>query len=239
MIFINEEQSCNNGVYVIECIINNKKYVGSTFRKDQKGFKKRFDSYTKHVTTYYNKKLRSAFKKYGQENFIFKVIEVVNTSIFDCRKKEEYYIAYYDSINSGYNIKAHGTGGNGGANKGKKYPTPSEELIRKRGDGVSKAMRGKKKSPEHCLAISLARIQPDYWGKKYSFFKNILTNKILMFRSRTDAANAFGCCVAQIWSLLTGKSKILGNTFVKCTDEEIKVFLSQNCNSLKLSEMRY
>jgi group I intron endonuclease len=239
MIFVNEDQACNNGVYVIECVINNKKYVGSTFRKDEKGFKKRFNSYTKHPTTYYNKKLANAFKKYGYTNFIFKVIEIVNTSITDCRKKEEYYIAYYNSINNGYNIKAQAIGGNGGANKGKKYPTPSKELIKKRGDGVSKAMKGKKKSPEHRLAISLARLQPNYWGKKYAFLKNILTNEILMFRSRMDAAHAFNCGVSQVRSLLSGRSKILSKTFVKCTDEEIKVFLSQNCDSLELSKIRY
>lgn len=239
MIFINEEQKFNNGVYIIENVINNKKYVGSTFTKDQKGFKKRFDSYTKHATTYYNKKLTKAFEKYGQESFIFKIVEVVNTSIVECRAREEYYITLFDTIDAGYNIKALGTGGNGGANKGKKYPKPSTEVVLRRAMGCSKTKKGMKFSESHKLAIKNARLIPDYWGKKYVFIKNIHTNKVLMFRSRTEASQVLNRSITQIWSLLNEKSKLLGNTFVKCTEEEIRKFLVENHNSLDILKIRY
>lgn len=182
MKFINENQSKNNGVYAIENIINNKKYIGTTFRKDQNGFKIRFKCYSKHSSTYYNKKLTSAIKKYGIHNFIFKIVEIVNTSIVDCRLKEEYYIALYDTVNVGYNIKVQGTGGNGGANKGKKYPKPTRETILRRANACSNSKKGIKFSEAHKLAIKQSRLVDDYWGKKYVFLKNIITKEITMFR---------------------------------------------------------
>lgn len=239
MIFINEEQRFNNGVYVIENVINNKKYVGSTFTKDQKGFKKRFDSYTKQVNSYYNKKLTNALKKYGRENFIFRIVEIVNTSLIECRSREEYYIEFFDTVNSGYNMKVQGVGGNGGANKGKKYPKPSKEVVLRRAIGCSKAKKGMKFSESHKLAIKNARLIPDYWGKKYVFIKNIHTNDVLMFRSRTEAGQTLNRCMTQIWSLLNGKSKLLCDTFVKCTDEEIREFLAENYDLLDFSKIRY
>lgn len=239
MKFINENQSKNNGVYVIENITNNKKYIGSTFRKDQNGFKIRFNSYSKHSSTYYNKKLTNAIKKHGLHNFIFKIVEIVNTSIVDCRLREEHYIALYNTVNTGYNIKVQGTGGNGGANKGKKYPKPTREVILRRARACSNSKKGIKFSEAHKLAIKQSRLTDDYWGKKYVFLKNAITNKITMFRSRTEAAQSLGCCITQIWSLLTKKSKVLCKVFVKCSNEEIETFLKEHHLLLKMSEIRY
>lgn len=209
MQFINDDYRYNNGVYQIKNLLNNKIYIGSTFRKSGKGFWVRYNQYTKSKNTYYNKKLTNAFNKYGIENFVFEVLEVINTDIKDCRKREEFYIQKINTIKSGYNIKLQGTGGNGGANLGKKYPKPSKALIRRRGEGVSKAMKGVKKSPEHCLAISKAKkgCKPSHRLKVELF--DTQNNKFIYFNSATEASNTLKCSLQQVCSLVKGQSKML------------------------------
>lgn len=209
MQFINENCRYNNGVYQIKNLLNNKIYIGSTFRKSGRGLWIRFNQYTKSKNTYYNNKLTNAFNKYGVQNFIFEVLEVVNTSIEDCREREEFYIKKFNTIKNGYNIKLQGTGGNGGANLGKKYPKPSKALIKRRGEGVSKAMKGVKKSPEHCLAISKAKkgCKPSHSLKVELF--DTLSKKLISFKSATEASNNLNCSVQQVCSLVKGQSKML------------------------------
>jgi group I intron endonuclease len=214
MQFINENYRYNNGVYQIKNLLNNKIYIGSTFRKCGKGFWVRYNQYVKHKQTYFNKKLLNAINKYGLENFIFEVLEVVNTSVKDCRIKEEFYIKKFNAIKNGYNIKLQGTGGNGGANLGKRYPRPSKELIKRRGIGVSKAMKGIKKSLEHCLAISKAKkgCKPSHSLKVKLF--DTQTGNILQFNSATEASRALGCTIDPVCSLMNNKSKILLKRYV-------------------------
>ena len=209
MQFINENYRYNNGVYQIKNLLSNKVYIGSTFRKCGKGFWVRFNQYAKHKHTYYNKKLTNAFNKYGVQNFVFEVLEVINTSVNDCRKREEFYIQKFNTIKNGYNIKLQGTGGNGGANLGKKYPKPSKALVKRRGEGVSKAMKGVKKSPEHCLAISKAKkgCKPSH-SLKIKLLDTV-TGNILYYNSATEASKALGCTIDPICSLVKNKSKIL------------------------------
>lgn len=214
MQFINENYRYNNGVYQIKNLLNKKIYIGSTFRKCGKGFWIRFNQYTKSKNTYYNKKLTNAFNKYGMQNFAFEVLEVINTNINDCRKKEEFYIQKFNTIKNGYNIKLQGTGGNGGANLGKKYPKPSKALVRRRGKGVSKAMKGVKKSPEHCLAISKAKkgCKPSH-SLKIELL-DTLTGNILQFNSATEASEALGCTIQPICCLVNKQSKILLKRYI-------------------------
>jgi len=209
MQFINENYRYNNGVYQIKNLLNNKIYIGSTFRKCGKGFWVRFNQYAKHKHTYYNKKLTNAFNKYGVQNFVFEVLEVINTSINDCRKREEFYIQKLNTIKNGYNIKLQGTGGNGGANLGKKYPKPSKALVKRRAAAISKAKKGYKPTLQHCLAISMAKKghEPTHSLKVIIF--DTQTNNILQFNSATEASNSLNCSIQQVCSLVKGQSKLL------------------------------
>jgi len=209
MQFINENYRHNNGVYQIKNLLNNKIYIGSTFRKCGKGLWVRFNQYAKHKHTYYNKKLTNAFNKYGVQNFVFEVLEVINTSINDCRKREEFYIQKLNTIKNGYNIKLQGTGGNGGANLGKKYPKPSKALVKRRASAISKARKGCTLAPEHCLAISKAKkgCKPSHSLKVELF--DTLSNKPISFNSATEASNNLNCSIQQVCSLVKGQSKLL------------------------------
>ena len=95
-----EEELQKFGVYSITNIINNKKYIGST----AKSFNSRWK---KHITNLKNgghasHHLQNSWNKYGEDNFVFAIEEIVN-SLDNLLNLERDYIAKYDSYNNGYN----------------------------------------------------------------------------------------------------------------------------------------
>lgn len=95
-----EEELQKFGIYSITNIINNKKYIGST----AKSFNSRWK---KHITNLKNgghasHHLQSSWNKYGEDNFVFKIEEVVD-SLENLLNLERDYITKYDSYNNGYN----------------------------------------------------------------------------------------------------------------------------------------
>lgn len=95
-----EEELQKFGIYSITNIINNKKYIGST----AKSFNSRWK---KHITNLKNgghasHHLQNSWNKYGEDNFVFTIEEVVD-SLDNLLNLERDYIAKYDSYNNGYN----------------------------------------------------------------------------------------------------------------------------------------
>lgn len=90
-----------SGIYVIENITNNKKYVGSA-----KNFRKRWYVHKSALNhnNHDNSYLQKAWNKYGANNFKFIIIEEVLPE--NLIEKEQYYINYYDACNknNGYNL---------------------------------------------------------------------------------------------------------------------------------------
>ena len=76
--------------------INNKIYIGQTRMSLLKRAKYNGSGY-KHCPHFY-----SAIQKYGWENFIPEILEVVSENEAD--DKEKYYIKLFNSIQNGYNI---------------------------------------------------------------------------------------------------------------------------------------
>ena len=95
-----EEEQQKFGIYSITNIINNKIYIGSTAKS--------FDSrWKKHITNLKNgghasHHLQSSWNKYGEDNFVFKIEEVVG-SLENLLNLERDYITKYDSYNNGFN----------------------------------------------------------------------------------------------------------------------------------------
>lgn len=88
------------GIYSITNNKNGKKYIGST----AKSFKSRWK---KHITNLKNgghtsHHLQNAWNKYGEDNFIFKIEEIVD-SVENLLDLERNYINKYNSFNNGYN----------------------------------------------------------------------------------------------------------------------------------------
>lgn len=109
------------GIYCIENTINHKKYIGLS-----KNCLKRWqDHYSKSYCSVreddLNKPLYKAMKKYGRENFSFKIIE--ECPIEKLQEREIYWIDFLDTYNNGYNATKGGDTADGrDALKGQDHP---------------------------------------------------------------------------------------------------------------------
>lgn len=88
------------GIYKITNKINGKAYIGQS-----KHTKRRW---REHVNGLENSTISNAIKKYGEENFIFEMLEVC--SIEDLNSREIYYIDKFKTFGEGYNMTIGGDG---------------------------------------------------------------------------------------------------------------------------------
>ena len=94
-----KEKIC--GVYMWVNKINNKKYIGVSI-----DIYKRWDSHNNQARYGNERYFYRAIRKYGYDNFDKIILE--RYDIYDkktLKDKEDYYINYYDSLNSGYNME--------------------------------------------------------------------------------------------------------------------------------------
>lgn len=91
------------GIYRIVNKVNGKCYVGQSVNVEG-----RLSNHLKWLSSgsHGNKHLQSAYNKYGADNFITEVLEECSKS--DLNAREKYWISYYDSFNSGYNLTTGG-----------------------------------------------------------------------------------------------------------------------------------
>ena len=89
------------GIYMIQCKLNNKIYIGSS--KDVLN-RLKCHKYSLNNYKHNNKYLQNDWNKYKEENFIFKLIEKCN--VYNLLEREQYYIEFYLSVQReyGYNI---------------------------------------------------------------------------------------------------------------------------------------
>ncbi len=84
-------------IYKITNLINKKCYIGAT--TTSLAIRKRNHIWTSRAEDY---PICKAIRKYGEDNFSFQVIEI-EPNKETMHKREQYYIALYDSMNNGYN----------------------------------------------------------------------------------------------------------------------------------------
>ena len=90
------------GIYLIQNNINNKIYVGQSIHIETR-VKEHFWKAKCVKDVSFNSALHSAIRKYGEENFSWRVLEECDISELD--EKECYYIKQYNSLSpNGYNI---------------------------------------------------------------------------------------------------------------------------------------
>ena len=105
------------GVYAIINLVNGKFYIGSSIGMNTRWWNHLVDL---RNGTHENTHLQNSFNKYGEENFIFQIIEEVNfdesdkvASVKLVRKVEQIYLDYYQPFNKeiGYNLNKKANGG--------------------------------------------------------------------------------------------------------------------------------
>lgn len=105
MEFIEEERFKKSiGVYKITNLINNMVYIGQT----KQGFQRRYwlHRWKLRNGTHDNQHLQNAWNKYGEMNFEFAVIEVLELEAIDDREK--YWIGFYKNLNKCYSMQEGG-----------------------------------------------------------------------------------------------------------------------------------
>lgn len=95
------------GIYLITNTVNDLKYVGQSIDI--------YNRWKQHQSTSKNEKeqnkLYQAIRKYGIENFNFKILEECEKD--QLNEREIYWINYYNSFNNGYNMTHGGQGAYG------------------------------------------------------------------------------------------------------------------------------
>ena len=88
----------NCGIYKIDNIVTGKCYIGSS-----KNISQRISYHKNNLKSgkHFNIKLQRAFNKYGENKFIFNILEVCDLQ--DLRKIEKGWISYFNSFKNGYN----------------------------------------------------------------------------------------------------------------------------------------
>ncbi len=169
------------GVYTITCTANGRVYVGSAIE-----ISNRFRRHVRTLNegTHHNAHLMRAGGKYGQEAFVFELVEVV-TDVSLLREREQWWIDRLNVVNNGFNLCPRAESSLGvkhtkesrqnmvnGA-RGRRRPVLTEEHRRKISEArmgqrlteetkrkVSETKRGKKNGPlseEHRRKLSEAR----------------------------------------------------------------------------------
>lgn len=156
---IYHEKANEGGVYRILNLVTGRFYYGSTYR-----FKKRYDSHkatlesSKHTNTF----LLHEYRKYGSENFVFEVIEVVDGDEKRRLAVEQTYISkFYDGQKQCLNLRKDACDSRSGkkahepANPltDKRCKSPSKELLAKRSAAIRKAKdnpESKERARENC-----------------------------------------------------------------------------------------
>lgn len=174
--------------------INGKCYIGQAIDINARWISHRYALRHKKGSRH----LQHAWDKYGENAFEFIIIEECGVEELDDR--EIYWISYYDSKNSGYNL----TDGGGGM-RGYKMSEESKRLI-------SEACKGRKVSENHMKALrdGLERWRldnPDYYCKEVVC---ITTGEI--FPSRTEAANAYGISDGNLIACINRKIRWCGKS---------------------------
>ena len=95
------------GIYKIENKINGKFYIGQSIDIKTRWYNHRKDL---NGNRHYNEHLQNAWNKYGENQFIFSIIEECTVDNLD--EREIYWIDYYNAMDGayGYNMTLGGQG---------------------------------------------------------------------------------------------------------------------------------
>lgn len=148
MEFVNRlEYKNKTGIYAIKNLVNGNLYIGQTMRS----FQKRYwhHQWKLRNNQHDNIHLQNAWNLYGEENFIFDIVELCDDkTIIDNREK--FWISHYKSLGICYSIQS-------GGKPTDIYTSVTEESLRKLAEANRKRMTGTKLSESTKRKMSESR----------------------------------------------------------------------------------
>ncbi len=135
----------SSGIYGLQCKSTGKWYIGFSYNIEH-----RWELY-KRLKCERQPKIHNALCKYGPDDFNFVYIEFLPIDNGILSERERFWIAQYNSYETGYNLNKGGIGGG----------PPIWSEVSKEKARIKKI--GKPLSEEHCRALSIAQT-----GKKHS-----------------------------------------------------------------------
>ncbi len=135
-----------SGIYIIKCISNGVSYIGSAIDLD-----KRINQHKYALNRGdHKRKIQNAWNKYGEENFVFEILEYVE-DVKELIKREQYYlnnilfaIEFILGQNNKFRQLAFNNNPTAESRLGSKSPPFTEEHKRKISEGVKKSYEGKR-----------------------------------------------------------------------------------------------
>ena len=182
-------------IYLVTNTITKKQYVGQTVCHD---VERRWSQHKRPSNRNKGTYLSNAFKKYGIENFSFRVICICFDE--DCNRFEEEYIKKYDTVApNGYNLK---TGGNN-----HKCHSDTKKKLSDMNKGINNPQYGKKWSKE----LREKRKQDTIGNKNPNFGKRSVNRKTVgMYDSGNKLIETFNCIQEAYEKTKINKTSISG-----------------------------
>lgn len=216
------------GIYKIQCCSTGVIYIGST----TVCFKKRWGKHKQRLRHNYheNSYLQSAWNKYGEDNFTFEIVEIIDNTN-KVKERESYWLSLYFPKGRDYcfNLSDHTDGGN---------TIKDEETRKKLSESIKKSytpelrklrsIQGKSRSKELAIKLiettktekwKIANTQknrelaknPEWLQKIKDINKHkqikVGTDRGEIFESVTEAAKQTGAKRANIRACINGKIK--------------------------------
>lgn len=215
------------GIYSITNKLNQRKYVGSTFK-----FKNRWSQHLGQLRKekHYNKFLQNDFIKSGEENYVFEILEIVEDDINKRLEREQFYLdeLFQNNIKDLiYNNSQKSVLGEVKKHKQKKIRKRIDWYWLLSSDGIEYVVENLdyfcktyKLDYSHINKVaSDIELQYKGWTKIFSSTNNTLMNKItsqeVIVTSITNFSIKHGVDQSHITKLFSGKRKTCGGWVVK------------------------
>lgn len=223
-----------SGIYAIQCVVNDRCYVGSAV-----DIRQRFWAHTRQLErgVHHSNKLQAAWNKYGADAFDMFVIEVVLQKEL-LIEREQFWIEQLEAFTSGYNCRPKAENHLGfqhspetrakmsAAHAGKKFSTESKARLSKARTGtrmhprtraaIMKANIGRKKTPEERARLSASHVGKSTTGrnargsehwKAVEFAVVSPDGKVYTGRNITEFARMHGLDERVMRNLVCGRTK--------------------------------
>lgn len=215
---IYQNNANGGGIYRIINLVNEKVYYGSTSR-----FNRRYASHkaTLEAGTHVNTYLLNEYKKYGSDNFLFEVIEIINGNEKERLIIEQKYLdRFYDKQKKCFNLRSDAASSRAGVKQRKptdhftdgRCKSPNEETLKKRAERIREAkssVEQKEKAREHAY-----RLWKDH--KADITIVHIETGEeVYVDMSLKRFAEIKGLSYKSLHLLAKGKTKSCGGWFLK------------------------